>query len=385
MEIKFSKQLKIVLWPFRFAEITFGCIILILSISEITAQNIGFGTSSPQYRVDVAGRMRLKQTSTEFPTLRFFGPSLQQRIHIGPINDDHLGFYGFGGGGNAFTFNVVNGNIGIGTLTPSFKLDMVGRMRIQQDTSSAGIWFDGITSSVRSFVGTYTNDYAGFYGNGGAGWGLIMNVNDGNFGLGTLAPTRRLDINGVFKLRSSTPEKGKVLTSQDNQGNAFWAKPQAFKVSGTVNSVPFIIDDQVWTKVQFNQNTNYNIGSGYQPTQSEYLIAVKGIYNFKSMITFGETADKHHIRIRMQRNGVTSTINEIHHQGWSYYQYNVANSTQNGIFDTPAFISVYAELLPGDIIWVETFIDLSSQAGLNTTILQTSTKTWFSGKLITRT
>ena len=38
-----------------------------------------------------------------------------------------------------------NGNVGIGTKNPTYKLDLAGRLRLRQASGTAGIYFDGIT------------------------------------------------------------------------------------------------------------------------------------------------------------------------------------------------------------------------------------------------
>jgi len=212
-----------------------------------------------------------------------------------------------------------------------------------------------------------------------------MNVNNGNIGIGTTEPTRKLDINGTLRVRGNNPIKGSILASLDNQGNAKWAKQYAFNVGGTFNNVPFLIENLIWTKVLFNQNPVYNVGLGYLPALSEFDVQEKGIYHFKSIITFLEKANKHSIRIRLRRNGATSTIGEIYHQGFFYHQQFFGNNTGQGNFDDPMSISVQAQLLPGDRVWVEAFIDLNTSGGINTNISQEVTRTFFHGKLIART
>jgi hypothetical protein len=351
----------------------------------LVSQNVGFGTNIPQYKADVAGRMRLRVLPSVNAGIRFEGSTNLPIAFVGPLNADNVGIYGYGGSGWSFTSNVVTGNIGIGTPSPAFKIDVNGRMRIQQDTSSAGIWFDGTSLPARSLFGTYNNDYTGIYGNGGAGWAFLMNVNNGNIGIGINNPTAKLDINGNMRLRGTNLVKGSTLSSVDNQGNAVWSRPHAFNVGGTVNNSPFLIEDVTWTKVIFSQNPIYNAGMGYLPSVSEYEIQENGVYHFKSVITFLEKADKHSIRIRLKRNGVISTIGEIYHEGFFYHQSYFGNDTGAGNFDDPMSISVQAQLLPGDRVWVEAYIDIHSSGGINTNISEEVNRTWFQGKLIFRT
>jgi hypothetical protein len=85
--------------------------------------------------------------------------------------------------------------VGIGTESPQYKLDVAGRARMRAgDGRSSGIWFmNDDNSQNRGFIGMESDDYLGFYGQGGASWGLVFNVIHGTVGIGTLDP-------GFFKL-----------------------------------------------------------------------------------------------------------------------------------------------------------------------------------------
>lgn len=96
-------------------------------------------------------------------------------------------------------FAAANGNVGVGINLddPQFQLDVGNRMRIRSGSgSTAGVLLNNPTNSAAiAFMGVLDNNTAGIYGNT-AGWGLTMNTNNGNVGIGTSFPLQKLDVNG---------------------------------------------------------------------------------------------------------------------------------------------------------------------------------------------
>lgn len=101
---------------------------------------------------------------------------------------------------------VMAQNVGIGTVTPAFKLDVQGRIRVKTGTlnsigTSSGIWLEDYRDgSNRIFFGMQDSIRVGIYGEGtpSVGWGLNFNARTGNFGLGRVATSSRLEINDPF-------------------------------------------------------------------------------------------------------------------------------------------------------------------------------------------
>ncbi len=95
-------------------------------------------------------------------------------------------------------------NVGIGTNTPQFKLDVNGRMRIMSGgdiNNTAGTWLNNTNNTAQpAFIGMQNNDQVGFYGNT-SGWSFVMNTITGNMGMGTLAPdaSAQLDVSSTTK------------------------------------------------------------------------------------------------------------------------------------------------------------------------------------------
>src|SRR5262249_55409706 len=86
------------------------------------------------------------------------------------------------------------GNVGIGTTSPAYVLDVGNRMRVRQSgINTAGMWFYQTGPAVdRAFVGMLDDRQGGFYGNTGAGWGMVMGKRDGTVGIGTTDPIAKL-------------------------------------------------------------------------------------------------------------------------------------------------------------------------------------------------
>jgi hypothetical protein len=97
-------------------------------------------------------------------------------------------------------------NVGIGLTDPAYKLDIAERIRIRSggtNFTSPGIWLNNINNTGQvGFMGVYDNNHFGWYGNGGAAWNLLMNITNGNIGIGNQNPAYRLDITDRMRIRS---------------------------------------------------------------------------------------------------------------------------------------------------------------------------------------
>src|SRR5262245_46764474 len=86
-----------------------------------------------------------------------------------------------------------DGRARTGINNPTLKLDVGHRRRVSGGPSgTAGIFFNGSTGADRGFTGLFDDNHVGFWG-ASAGWGFLMNVINGNVGIGTV-PTRPLDV-----------------------------------------------------------------------------------------------------------------------------------------------------------------------------------------------
>ena len=114
-------------------------------------------------------------------------------------------------------FSVFSQNVGIGTNTPAFKLDVQGRMRVKTGTlnnvnTAAGIWMDDYRNGNNQFFfGMKDSIRGGFYGSGvGVGWNLLFNTKTGNF-------NDDFNLNGTINLFSGLSDfSGGSIRSDSN-------------------------------------------------------------------------------------------------------------------------------------------------------------------------
>lgn len=105
-------------------------LLLVLSVVNSQAQNVGIGNTSPIFKLDQSGRMRIRG-GADLPNsagviLGGVGTdSLALRSFVGMATDTSVGFFGYGGAGWAFAMDTRSGIVGIGDETSLRKAGLV--------------------------------------------------------------------------------------------------------------------------------------------------------------------------------------------------------------------------------------------------------------------
>ncbi len=289
--------------------------------------NVGIGTTSPSQKLQVAGHTRISGVGNG---LYFDTTGSTESNVIATINDyetliaTNRGSAGFGVIGNSdirFGFgtsyntaqtklyiNGSSGNVGIGTTSPSQKLDIQdgqltftqsalnqavsGRIRFNEyssDSSVSGayIQYNGASNYLQMFTNSETTDYEFLRALRGSH--LSLQPSGGNVGIGTTHPASPLEVNGNVAFGdTATGIKGTIHSTDEYRINGLDVD------EGGWNSLHLRADG---TDGLFIQKDTNNVGIGNQ--SPAYKLDVNGTARFQGSVrfpdsvgaTFGDSGD----------------------------------------------------------------------------------------------
>jgi Head domain of trimeric autotransporter adhesin len=171
--------------------------------------NVGIGTPTPGFLLSFPDALGDK-ISLFGNSGAHYGFGIQNsllQVHSSASAEDIA--FGYGSS-NSFTETMRikgNGNVGIGTSNPAFKLDVADRMRIRSGGgfSTAGLYLNSNDNSQSpAFIGMDDDTHVGFWGSG-VGWRFSMNTN-----------------NGALKINGSEGSAGQLLKSNGSSSSPAW-------------------------------------------------------------------------------------------------------------------------------------------------------------------
>ena len=160
--------------------------------------NVGIGTTNPSAKLEVAGPATITSDNSGVPQLLMRGATNNaQQLLIGYNTSSDYAYIQATKTGIAnepLALNPSNGNVGIGTTTPSATLEVNGNTQIDGNLVAGSIT---ATSIAFPGGGTFTPALA-----------ASLTSSNGNVGIGTTSPQSTLDVNGNINYTTLTAGLG---------------------------------------------------------------------------------------------------------------------------------------------------------------------------------
>jgi hypothetical protein len=204
--------------------------------------NVGIGTTSPANKLEVDGgsspvTLRVSTTDTGAGVSSLVLSNSSKVAFNDGVRISHGGGYTNItdlSGTSIMVWDMSNARVGIGTNNPATPLQVNGIVRVNASSGNGYQIYDGATERMHMYhnssingieinTGATSNAEFQLYVNGGAG---ILRINSaGNVGIGTTAPTQKLDVvgNATFAgnvgVAGKTPAFGLSLAQGTGAGN----------------------------------------------------------------------------------------------------------------------------------------------------------------------
>jgi hypothetical protein len=243
------------------------------ALSINTNSNVGIGTSTPGYKLDVNGVARIGDQSTSGQLYVKGFPGSGQYIYL----DDGAQLWTMLGGTNysisedgvsRFTIKE-GGNVGIGSATPSAKLHILGtteQFRLGYDTSNywtntvgstGGLTMQGVGTggslTLSPTAGQNLNVSLSGTGDFAVNTNqLYVDTSAGNVGVGTASPSFSLDVNGTGRFVGNLRFDAGI---RDNRDNTIIAQ----SISSVASNRDLTIGNATYSNILF---PNGNVGIG---------------------------------------------------------------------------------------------------------------------------
>jgi hypothetical protein len=321
--------------------------------------NVGISTTTPASKLDVNGETRLKGrlnlidlNSTSNMIFGHAGGDAAGDLHLWDWEKTRAVFGYYKTPNN---FGIPNASVGIGTTNPDYKLDVLGRTRIYNNSNfgqlSVQSTFGGVGNTCSVDLFTYSNaslppgvrlcavddgTFGGHFSVHTKPTGSTSNVtverlrvtNAGDVGIGTTTPSYRLDVNGTSRVMGGQiMTTGNVVVANNITDGASWQYEKMFKV-GIFNSSTYgslVISGQLGylaevetfrAVLKFGTNIYNGVADVISSSQSGWSFWKNGKITFYSLNDGPMNAMHVYVRINNNYNTISLNVSATQWNGW---------------------------------------------------------------------
>jgi hypothetical protein len=233
-------------------------------VMRINDTNVGIGTTSPSAKLEVSAGGTTSQEIAHFGNSNGVGKIKMQLDGVGSskqvmLDSDNNEDIVLSTQGDSY-FNISHGNVGIGTTSPTRKLDVAGDMNLALSAVALRVGGTAVLGVL--------NNLTRVNGTGGASGGILFTPNDdnnekvritsdGKVGIGTDSPSEKLEVSGKILATGGQIRAGSYLESYPSFSFADDIDTGMF--SDTANQLEFVTGGS--SRVTINSVGNVGIGT----------------------------------------------------------------------------------------------------------------------------
>lgn len=239
-------------------------------VMTLSGDNVGIGTGSPVEKMHINDGKIVVTGDTTTPTT---GHAFFYKQSAGATISGYQTLIETGSAGSRQTRVTVdfNGNVGVGTTSPTGKLHIVGKSstgfnaKFEDNTNSGYCWIQikatgGSNSSWQ--IGSF-NSGLNFYNDNNSAYRVFFGDN-GNVGIGSTSPVYKLDVNGSSGFYDA-------MYFGPNNGAISWNANRFVLTSGSASQDIALATDTFTDRLTVKANTGY-IGIGTTNPQQPFVL-----------------------------------------------------------------------------------------------------------------
>jgi len=270
--------------------------------------SVGIGRQSPTEKLDIKGNLDIDNFQ---PLILFREDSLKagQIMHFGSPDAGYLHLQAWDGNNFETTGLVVKApgqNVGVGTTSPAFKLDVAGTTRTAGFILSSSTGNGYILTSDENGVASWQVPASHLAGSGDPGYlakfsdddtlknSIAFQDSNGKLGIGTASPAEQLDVNGKLNMRDNIRMNGNWLSDDGSNEGLFVSSAGNVGVGTSSPASKFTSSGMIQTMtggVKFPDNTVQTTAAAMSANQVDAadprwiigmeILGVDGPYDFE--------------------------------------------------------------------------------------------------------